>query len=194
GDHARARLLRSRAQREDDQPAAAAPAHAGPHRRRAGHPAGDPQRRGGRPDPRQGQRAGLHRGGAARRRGAGDLPRPGLELVAHARAPPWLRGALRGGPRRGGGAAVAGAGRDGGVTLVEAMAVSPADRKPAIDELVGQADALRCLAPFVVGGVEGLALYRDDGPAHAVASRPGGVLTRWDTLPPEALAALRRGG
>ena len=70
----------------------------------------------------------------------------------------------------------------------------PADRKPAIDELLAQADASRCLAPFVAGGVEGLGLYRDDGPVHAVASRPGGMLTRWDTLPAEALAALRRGG
>jgi signal transduction histidine kinase len=80
------------------------------------------------------------------------------------------------------------------VTLVEAIALGPADRKPTIGELVSEADVSRCLAPFVVGGVEGLALFRDDGPAFAVASRPGSVLTRWETLPPEALAALRRGG
>jgi signal transduction histidine kinase len=80
------------------------------------------------------------------------------------------------------------------VALVEAMALGAADRKPAIAELVSEADVSRCLAPFVVGGVEGLALFRDDGPAFAVASRPGGMLTRWETLPAEALAALRRGG
>ena len=80
------------------------------------------------------------------------------------------------------------------MALVEAMALGPADRKPAISELVSQADVSRCLAPFVTGGVDGVALFRDDGPAFAVASRPGGVLTRWETLPPEALAALRRGG
>jgi signal transduction histidine kinase len=78
--------------------------------------------------------------------------------------------------------------------LVEATAVGPADRKPGIGELVTQTDATRCLAPFVVGSVEGLALFRDDGPVFAVASHPGGALTRWETLPPEALAALRRGG
>ncbi len=71
--------------------------------------------------------------------------------------------------------------------------LGPADRKPAIDELVSQADVERCLAPFVSGSIEGVALFRDDGPAFAVASRPGGALTRWETLPPEALQALRRG-
>ena len=71
--------------------------------------------------------------------------------------------------------------------------VGPADRKPAIDELIGKADMERCLAPFVAGGIEGLALFGDDGPAFAVASRPGGALTRWETLPPEAIQALRRG-
>ncbi len=76
----------------------------------------------------------------------------------------------------------------------QAAALSPVDRKPSIAELVSQADVARCLAPFVGGGVDGVALFRDDGPAFAVASRPGGALTRWETLPPEALAALRRGG
>ncbi|MCX4245859.1 sensor histidine kinase [Paraliomyxa miuraensis] len=75
-----------------------------------------------------------------------------------------------------------------------AISFGVADRKPALDELLSEADASRCLAAFVAGGVEGLAVFRDDGPAYAVASRPGGVLTRWDTLPPEALTALRRGG
>ena len=80
------------------------------------------------------------------------------------------------------------------MALLEAVALGPADRKPTIAELVSEADVSRCLAPFVVGGIEGVALFRDDGPAFAVASRPGGLLTRWETLPPEALAALRRGG
>ncbi len=80
------------------------------------------------------------------------------------------------------------------MTVVEAMALGPADRKPTIAELVSEADISRCLAPFVTGGVDGVALFRNDGPAFAVASRPGGALTHWETLPPEALAALRRGG
>lgn len=80
------------------------------------------------------------------------------------------------------------------MVVVEAATLSPVDRKPTIVELVSEADVSRCLAPFVAGGVEGLALFRDDGPAFAVTSRPGGALTRWETLPPEALAALRRGG
>ncbi len=74
------------------------------------------------------------------------------------------------------------------------MAMGPADRKPGLHELVTEADISRSLAPFVAGGVEGLALFRDDGPLFAVASRPVGALTRWETLPPEALATLRRGG
>lgn len=80
------------------------------------------------------------------------------------------------------------------MALIEAMAMGPADRKPTIGELVNEADVSRSLAPFVAGGVEGLALFRDDGPVFAVTSRPGGALTRWETLPPEALATLRRGG
>jgi signal transduction histidine kinase len=80
------------------------------------------------------------------------------------------------------------------VALAEATVIGPADRKPSIAELVSEADLARALAPFVAGGVDGLAIFRDDGPAFAVVSRPGGVLTRWETLPPEALAALRRGG
>ncbi len=71
---------------------------------------------------------------------------------------------------------------------------SPADRRPTIDQLVDAVDVERCLAPFVAGSVDGLALFGDDGPAYAVTSRPGGALTRWETLPAEALAALRRGG
>lgn len=80
------------------------------------------------------------------------------------------------------------------MTSTEAVEFGTADRKPAIDELLSEADASRCLAGFVAGSVDGLALFRDDGPAHAVVSRPGGALTHWDTLPPEALTALRRGG
>lgn len=77
--------------------------------------------------------------------------------------------------------------------MVAGTTVGPADRKPAIDELISAADVERCLSPFVAGGIEGLALFRDDGLAYAMASRPGGALTRWETLPPEALSALRRG-
>ncbi|MCA9654098.1 MAG: HAMP domain-containing histidine kinase [Myxococcales bacterium] len=77
--------------------------------------------------------------------------------------------------------------------LTQALLVGPADRKPAISDLVNAGDVQRCLSPFVMGAVEGVALFADDGPAFAVASRPGGALTRWETLPPEAMAALRRG-
>lgn len=77
--------------------------------------------------------------------------------------------------------------------LSQAMLAGPADRKPALSDLVSSGDVERCLSSFVVGPVEGVALFADDGPAFAIASRPGGGLTRWETLPPEAIAALRRG-
>ena len=80
------------------------------------------------------------------------------------------------------------------MALTEAMMASPVDRKPTLDELVHDADIQRCLSPFVAGTIEGVGIFNDDGPAFAIASRPGGTLTRWETLPPEALDALRRGG
>ncbi|MCH9683587.1 MAG: HAMP domain-containing histidine kinase [Deltaproteobacteria bacterium] len=80
------------------------------------------------------------------------------------------------------------------MALSEATAAGPADRRPTLAELVDAVDMERSLSPFVAGSVDGLALFGDDGPAYAVTSRPGGVLTRWETLPAEALAALRRGG
>ncbi|MEX1364415.1 MAG: HAMP domain-containing sensor histidine kinase [Nannocystaceae bacterium] len=79
------------------------------------------------------------------------------------------------------------------MTLDDALLISPVDRRPELTELVSATDVERCLVPFVAGAVEGVALFADDGPAFAVASRPGGPLTRWETLPAEAMAALRRG-
>ncbi|MEM7159188.1 MAG: HAMP domain-containing sensor histidine kinase [Myxococcota bacterium] len=80
------------------------------------------------------------------------------------------------------------------MALTEAMMASPVDRKPTLAELVHANDIERCLSPFVAGTIEGVGLFADDGPAFAIASRPGGTLTRWETLPPEAIDALRRGG
>lgn len=74
------------------------------------------------------------------------------------------------------------------------MELTPADRRPPLSELIGPRDVERALAPFVAGAVEGLAVFDDNGPVHAAVSRPGGAITRWETLPAEAIAALRAGG
>ncbi|PRQ07742.1 sensor histidine kinase [Enhygromyxa salina] len=69
------------------------------------------------------------------------------------------------------------------------------DRRPPLERLVRRDDLDRTLTPFLgelFGGIDGMAVFDHEGVLFVqVGASP---MQHWEQLPPEALAALRRGG
>jgi signal transduction histidine kinase len=69
------------------------------------------------------------------------------------------------------------------------------DRRPPLERLVRRDDLTRTLAPFLddlFGTLDGMAVFDHDGVLFVHVG--AGPMQHWEQLPPEALAALRRGG
>lgn len=72
------------------------------------------------------------------------------------------------------------------------MTVSPTERVPPMSELVAAAHLERCLRPWLVNGIDGIAVFDRSGISHARVWNDGSPIAVWDQLPPEAAATLHR--
>lgn len=69
---------------------------------------------------------------------------------------------------------------------------APTERAPPMAELVAAAHLERCLRPWLVHGIDGIAVFDRTGSAHARVWNEGSPVVAWEQLPPEAAATLHR--
>lgn len=67
------------------------------------------------------------------------------------------------------------------------------DRVPPLAKLLRADDLERCVRPFLAGAVDGVLLFAASGEVHGGATEEACPMRRWEFLPPEAEAAVRRG-